>query len=123
MAAYGMEVLLDLYDCSRLPCNRGFIESFLGSLCDLIGMEAADLHFWDYEGDRAGYNAAPPHLKGISAVQFIQTSTIVVHTIDVPRTAYVNVFSCGMFDSEAAVKYCWDYFGAASCITRTVERR
>ena len=46
-----------------------------------------------------------PKTKGTSAVQFILTSTIVIHTLDLMNAVYVNVFSCKEFDTEKAAAF------------------
>lgn len=73
-------------------------------------MECEDLHFWDYEepDEKA---AAPPHLRGTSAVQFIKTSSIVVHTLDQLRAFYLDLFSCREFDPALVESLTVEYFG------------
>ena len=95
---YGKELIIDLHDCDVSKFNRKDIEKFLIELCDdVIDMERADLNWWDYENDPEEYEKAPPHLKGISCVQFITTSSIVIHTLEI-GDAYINIFSCKDFD-------------------------
>jgi S-adenosylmethionine/arginine decarboxylase-like enzyme len=108
---FGQELILDIHDCTLLPQSREKIASFMRELCLEIGMEAEDLHFWDYHGDQAGYDAAPPHLKGTSAVQFIMTSTITLHTLDDLKKVYLNVFSCKDFDHDDATVLAARWFG------------
>lgn len=101
MTPYGKELILDLYDCDPSRFNRKDITIYLEELCKLISMEREDLHFWDYEDDPIGYKEAPPHLKGTSAVQFIKTSSVVIHTLDDLRRIYLNIFSCKDFFPSA----------------------
>lgn len=107
--AYGKELILDLYNCGALPCDRVRLTQFFEELCNLIKMERADLHFWDYD-DPQEYVQAPPHLKGISAVQFIKTSNITVHTLDELQQVFVNIFSCGEFDDTEVVGFTSQFF-------------
>jgi S-adenosylmethionine/arginine decarboxylase-like enzyme len=95
---YGKEVILDIHDCKVL-FTRKSIEQFCVELCELLDMVREDLFFWDYE-DPDEYAKAPPHLKGISAVQFIRTSNITIHTLDELKRIYLNVFSCKPFNAE-----------------------
>ena len=120
--AYGTELILDLKKCERLPCTRGQLEEFLERLCNLIGMTRADLHFWDYDGYPEEYKAAEPHLKGISAVQFIETSNITIHTLDTLKRVYLNIFSCKAIDTTAAAKYSADFFQGIILCQHTIER-
>ena len=91
---YGYSSVLDVVDCDSSTFTRASIEEFLVTLCDAINMEREDLHFWDYEGDPEGYAAAPAHLRGVSAVQFIKTSSIVIHTLDDLGVVFIDLFSC-----------------------------
>lgn len=94
MDPYGKELILDLHDCDSSKFNRKDITTYFEELCKLIGMQREDLHFWDYEDDPEEYKKAPPHLKGTSAIQFIQTSSIVIHTLDDLGKIFINIFSC-----------------------------
>ncbi len=118
---YGREVLLDIVDANPEAFTRKAIEAFLIDLCATLRLERADLHFWDYEGPEE-YDAAPAHLRGVSAVQFITTSTVVVHTIDVTRQVSVNVFGCGEIDAGAAERVVIRHFGGRVASMHSVER-
>ena len=63
-----------------------------------------------------------PHTKGTSAVQFILTSSIVIHTLELLRAAYINIFSCKDFDSEIAERITMEWFGSKECKTHFIER-
>lgn len=90
---YGKELILDIWDCDVSTFNKKSIEKYFIKLCNLIDMERCDLHFWYYENEEE-YNKAEDHLKGISAVQFITTSNITIHTLDVLKKVFVNIFTC-----------------------------
>jgi S-adenosylmethionine/arginine decarboxylase-like enzyme len=74
-------------------------------------MVREDLYFWDYDDDPDGYAKAPPHLKGTSAVQFIRTSNITIHSLDELKRLYLNVFSCQPFDAFAVRNFVREYTG------------
>ena len=78
-------------------------------LCTLIEMERADLHFWDYETQEEK-DEVPDHLAGTSAVQFISTSNVTIHTLDRLKAVYLNVFSCKDFDARKAIAFCEEYW-------------
>lgn len=109
MNSYGKELILDLVEC-RLPVNRYRVKNYFEELCDHIHMERCDCHFWDYEGDVEGYLAAPDHLKGTSAIQFIMTSNITVHALDKLGLALINIFSCKDFDALQASSFSAHFF-------------
>ena len=123
MTNYGKELILDIHGCKPARDDtRDKIEGFMIVLCAQIEMIRAELHFWDYQGEQEEYDAAPPHLKGTSAVQFIMTSSIVIHTLDQLSAVYVNIFSCKEFDAEIAEKFTVEWFGAGDCSARFIER-
>ncbi len=95
---YGYSSILDVVECDPSTFTRASIEEFLVTLCKAIDMEREDLHFWDYKGDPEGYAAAPAHLRGTSAVQFIKTSSIVIHTLDDLKVVFIDLFSCKRYE-------------------------
>ncbi len=112
---YGKSVAIDLCNC-RQASGRGVITKYLKRLCDLIDMEREDLHFWDYDGDPEGYAQAPAHLKGTSAVQFIKTSSIVIHVLDDTGQVFIDLFSCKDFNSETVAEFSAGY-SWGMCVT------
>ena len=63
--AYGMELVLDLKNADTSRFTRENIESYLEVLCTGLGLERAELHFWDYEGDEEAKKQAPSDSKGL----------------------------------------------------------
>jgi S-adenosylmethionine/arginine decarboxylase-like enzyme len=86
-------------------------------------MQAEDLHFWDDLDTPDEEKETEPHLVGTSAIQFIKTSNITVHTLDLLKRVYLNLFSCKDFDSDAAVAYCVDFFGGEVAGRHEISRR
>ena len=107
---YGDELILDLHGCNPAKFNRLDIERYFEKLCELIKMERCDLHFWDDVGVAEHECQAHQKTKGTSAVQFILTSTIVIHTLDLMNTVYVNIFSCKDFNTDEAAKFTAKWF-------------
>ncbi len=99
---YGMEAVFDLVDCDPARFTRPNIEVFFRQLCDAIDMEMCEFHFWDDVGVPEAERQTHPDTKGTSAICFILTSSIVVHTLDLRREAFVNIFSCKAFDAAVA---------------------
>ena len=120
--AYGYELILDLHGCDAQLFNRNHINHFFTELCTLIEMEKCEVHFWDDVGVPLEEQQTLPHTKGTSAVCFILTSTIVVHTLDLLRAVYVNIFSCKSFDPDAAADFTTRWFRAVSCNRNFIER-
>ena len=115
--SYGEELILDLHGCNVLRFNRIALKEFFGQLCKRIDMVPHDLHFWDDVGVPADECQTEPHAKGTSAVQFILTSTIVVHTLDLLAKVFINIFSCKPFDTAAAEAFCVEFFNADTIAT------
>ena len=120
---YGQELILDLHGCDTGKFTRKAIEQYFVELCDLIDMERCDLHFWDDVGVPDEEKQTDLKTTGTSAVQFILTSTIVIHTLDLMKTVYVNIFSCKEFDTEEAATFTVKWFGANDWTTNVVTRR
>lgn len=120
---YGQELILDLHDCNDGKFTRAAIERFCTELCELIDMERCDLHFWDDVGVAEEEQQTHPKTKGTSAVQFILTSTIVIHTLDLMKAAYVNIFSCKEFDTDEAAEFTAKWFGSTNWTANVVVRR
>jgi len=119
---YGYELIMDLHGCDVSKFNRTSLDNYFEKLCKAIDMKRADLHFWDDEGLPPEKRQTLPHTKGSSAVQFILTSSIVIHTLDLLEAVYVNIFSCKPFDEKVAEKVTREWFGANGCNARFIER-
>ena len=119
---YGMELVLDLHDCDPDTFTRDAMEQYLSDLCKLIDMEPCVLHFWDDMDVPEAERQTNPKTKGTSAVQFILTSSIVIHTLDLIRAVYLNIFSCKRFDSDAAAKLSAEAFGSKDWSARVLRR-
>lgn len=119
---YGIELILDLHDCDVSTFTRESISEYFSQLCELIDMQREDLHFWDDVGLAEEDKQTSPHTQGTSAVQFILTSSIVIHALDQMRAVYINMFSCKAFDPEIAEKFTAKWFGAGRCSARFIDR-
>ena len=121
--AYGRELILDLHGCDARLFTRDAIEQFFEELCVLIDMDRCGLHFWDDLDVPADEQQTNPKTKGTSAVQFILTSTVVVHTLDLMKAAYVNIFSCKDFDTDQAARFTANWFGSTDWTSNVLVRR
>ena len=120
--SYGLELILDLHDCDPATFSRARLERYFTELCELIDMEKCEVHFWDDVGVPTEERQTSSQTKGTSAVCFILTSTIVVHTLDILKAVYVNIFSCKAFDPAAAAEFTERWFEAGSCNSRVITR-
>ncbi len=121
-APYGFELIIDLHGCDISKFNRKSLRGYFKILCGAIDMKRCELYFWDDICVPAKEKQTLPHTKGTSAVQFILTSNITIHTLDLLKAAYVNIFSCKAFDKKLAEKLTKEWFGAKKCRTHFIER-
>ncbi len=119
---YGQELIIDLKGCDATKFNRKDIEGYFKQLCKLIDMTRCDLHFWDDLDSTEEEKQTSPHTKGTSAVQFIITSNITVHTLDILGEVYVNIFSCKYFDKDIALDFTKRWFGSQESNHLVVKR-
>lgn len=103
---YGLELIADYRGCDFSNLTKESLHAFVVALVDFVKMERyGEPMQWE---DHSGI----PHLDGISEVQFITTSNVVVHALTDGRM-YLNLFSCREFEAEDAVKFVKDYWKAA----------
>lgn len=121
--SYGYELVLDLHGCDPKTFTRQSIDSYFSHLCELIDMEKCAVHFWDDMDVSEEDRQTLPHTKGTSAVCFILTSSIVIHTLDLLEAVYVNIFSCKQFDPRAAILASQRWFNAERCIDHFLTRQ
>lgn len=120
---YGKELIIDLHKCNISNFTREGMREYFFKLCEIIKMHGEDIHFWDYYGQVDEYNKAPDHLKGTSAIQFIRTSNITIHTLDVLKKVFINIFSCKDFDEHKAIDFSRTFFDSGVIYTKTIKRR
>ena len=119
---YGVELIMDLHECDVSTFTRTSLEFYFKGLCKRIDMERCELFFWDDLKTPEGEKQTSPHTKGTSAVQFILTSNITVHTLDLLEKVFVNIFSCKEFDVRVARWYTHWWFGGKVIKSKVVKR-
>ncbi len=119
---YGKELIIDLKGCDTSKFNRDSLTYYFVGLCKIIDMQRCSLHFWDDMGVAKEDRQILPHTKGTSAVQFILTSNITVHTLDLLGEVYINIFSCKKFDHLKANDFTVDWFNATKYNYRLLTR-
>ena len=120
---YGMELILDLHGCDTTRFTRNSLRRFFEILCDdVLNMERQDLHFWDDDGLPPEECQSDPRTKGTTAIQFILTSNVTIHCLDLLEAVYLNIFSCEEFDPEQVESFSVEYFQARRHISQLVRR-
>lgn len=120
---YGKELILDLHNCDPATFTRKSIRNYFRRLCDLIDMERCKLSWWDDNGLAPEECQTEPHLKGTSAIQFILTSNITIHTLDLLENVYINIFSCKDLDADVAMRFSADWFKGKIISSHVIERK
>jgi len=120
---YGKELILDLHDCDSSTFTRSSIRKYFKMLCKEIKMNPEKLCWWDDYGLEPEFQQKEPHTKGTTAVQFILTSNITIHTLDILKNAYINIFSCKDFDADAAMTFSARWFKGTIVNSQIIERQ
>lgn len=123
MSDYGKEIILDIHNCDSSTFNRKSIKTYFIELCKLIDMERCKLCWWDDYGVPLKEQETEPHLKGTTAIQFIKTSNITIHTLDLLKNVYLNIFSCKDFDSAVVKTFSKEWFKGKIVNAHVIKRR
>ena len=112
---YGKHVVLTATQCNERLLDLDAIARFIGDLVDRIDMVA----FGDPLVARFGSGIE----EGISAVQLIETSAITIHTNDMARDLYLDVFSCKGYNEVDVVEFVSRFFGTNNINYQTLLRK
>lgn len=107
---YGYELILDIHKCDETKFTRDSLDEYFKLLCELIDMQRCERHFWDDKETPEEERQTEAQTVGTSAVQFILTSNITIHTLDLLRKVFVNIFSCKEFDHDIAAEFTESWF-------------
>lgn len=119
---YGYETLIDLKDCNTGLFTRKIIKQFFIELCDCTIMTPEKLVWWDDIGLPKEFQQKDKRTKGTSAVQFILTSHIFIHTFDLTGRVNINFFSCKDYDVKRVIHYCKWFFEGKKKQSRVIPR-
>lgn len=121
---YGSEVILDLANADVSKFTRAALSDFLDELCiDILEVRPQARYWWDDENVAPEERQTDPKTKGTTVVQFLLFSNVTVHTLDLLRTVYINIFVCREFNTEGAVAFCREFFNADIAKVTVVERQ
>lgn len=103
---WGLLSSLDIKSCDAdLIRSADAIKDYVIRLCDLIGMK----RFQDTTVVNFGEDEK---VAGYSMVQLIETSLISGHFANLTNTAYIDIFSCKLYDPYIAAEFTRDFFKA-----------
>ncbi len=115
-AKYGVELIIDLHDCDTDKFKEESLKEYIIETCRIADMKThGEPHFWF---DDSGQE----HLNGTSVLQFIETSNIVVHALNLLNAVYINFFSCKEFDTEKVTDFTVSFFKAREFDAKTIDR-
>jgi S-adenosylmethionine/arginine decarboxylase-like enzyme len=101
---WGLLTSLDIYGCDPDTIrNAEQIKRYVYDLCELIEMKRVGdcqvVHFGQDE-----------RVAGYSMVQLIETSLISGHFCNLTQAAYIDIFSCKMYDPQKVANFSQVFF-------------
>ena len=106
--AFGQQILVSLDKCRHvgyptLHDVKGWVRSVVDQIC-----RAANI--LPYEDDSIGMqcsiNSHEPRMHGLTILQPLSTSSLVIHTVFSSSRVHVDLWSCQVFDTEAVLDAC-----------------
>ena len=114
---YGKELILDLSDCDpRVIRSKKKILEYLKKICDLIEVKKYGRPIIERFGLKSRWGA------GYSFFQFIEESSISGHFLESQNSAYLNIFSCKLFDDKKTTEFSKKFFKAKKIKNRALIR-
>lgn len=106
---YGQELILDVHDVPMEFFTKKNVRQLSEHLCDEIGMvrKYAPNYIWGEEKELHKTKKKYGGVKadGLSCIQFLYSSSILVHALDDIQKVFINIFSCEKFDAKKAEKF------------------
>jgi len=113
---WGKLASINLYECdSELIKNKRYIRKFVKELCKEINMKTY--------GKLLIKRFGKGKLNGISALQFIETSSITLHFDETQNRAFIDIFSCKDFNENKSEKFSKNFFKAKSSSKKVLIRK
>ncbi len=114
---WGLLSSLDTKQCDpTLIRSADAIKDYVIQLCDLIGMKR-------FQDTQVVHFGEDEQVAGYSMVQLIETSLISGHFANLTNTAYIDVFSCKIYDPYVAAQFTKDFFKAAGVAVNLCFRK
>ena len=112
---WGYHTIIDAAGCDpEAISNKNTIAEFNATLIKEIDMVAY--------GEPQIVQFGVGDMIGYTLVQLIETSNINCHFVDVPRTMYLDVFSCKTYDHNIVTKLVKQFFSPKSIRTTFLIR-
>ena len=115
--AWGLHTTIDLKNCDPdLIRSADAIRDYVIQLCDLIEMS----RFGDSTIVYFGQN---PAVSGYSMVQLIETSNISGHFPNIDNSAYIDIFSCKLYNPYIVAEFTKAFFKGGNCVINILLRQ
>jgi len=116
-APWGLLTSLDIYGCNPATIRSAEkIRRYVIELCDLIDMK----RFGDCQIVNFGEDE---RVAGYSMVQLIETSIISGHFANLSNSAYIDIFSCKLYEPEKVASFSKGFFEAEAIELHVTTRR
>ncbi len=114
--AWGLLSSIDIYDCDpdKIRSKEAIIE-YVSRLCELIEMKQY--------GETMVVHFGKGKTEGFSLVQLIETSLISGHFANETNRAFIDIFSCKLYDPEKAARFSMEFFGGTHYRLNTLIRK
>ncbi len=106
---FGPHLTLDIYGCNKEKLmDVELVTNILEELPEQLGLhKISKPNVVVYEGNPNSFDKG-----GISSFIMFAESHLSIHTFQEQKHAFIDMFSCKMFDVDAVTKYFVDVFGA-----------
>jgi len=114
---YGKELILDLMDCDpKIIRSKKKILEYSNRVCDLIKVKKYGKPLIERFALHKDFAA------GYSLVQLIESSSISCHFSELWNQAFINIFSCKLFNDKIATEFTKRFFKAKKNKNRILIR-
>ncbi|UZE93512.1 MAG: S-adenosylmethionine decarboxylase [Candidatus Nealsonbacteria bacterium] len=112
---YGQELIMDLYDCDpKILRSKKKILEYSNRICKLIKVKKYGRAIIKRFGTGS--------IAGFSLVQLIETSLVSGHFSELWDRAFINIFSCKLFNDKKTKDFTKKFFKAKKIKSRTIIR-
>ena len=112
---WGYSAAIDIHGCDlSIIKSKEAIQEYVIRLCKVIDM----VRYGDCQIEHFGSG----NKEGYTLVQLIETSCITAHFANDTSAAYIDVFSCKLFNANLVSEFSRDYFGGQSVTLQILTR-
>ena len=122
---YGQEMVIDIHEVPDEFFTKKNVRQYAEKLCDEIDMKRGPIYVWGKESELHTHPTGEGAIKadGLSCIQFLYSSSIVIHALDEIKKVFVNIFSWNQFDVEKARKFTEEHIGGKIINVHNIVRK